>query len=113
MKAQFAQFNTGAPKSAIENYKKVIDIDPSQHSLWDQIGDIYNSIGEYDNALEAYEKYAEKNSNNPIAYKNLGDLYIKTSKFDAVISNYQKGSCSSTKQSKCTEKPSRCLWQNW
>ncbi len=90
MKAQFLQFNKDSEEESIVNLKKVIELDPSQHHLWDWIGDIYNNIGKYDFALDAYEKYAKTNQNNPIAYKNLGDLYIKEGNFDSAISNYQQ-----------------------
>ncbi|NVK21038.1 MAG: tetratricopeptide repeat protein [Kangiellaceae bacterium] len=89
MKASFYQV-TQKPIKAIENYKKVIELDPSQHVLWDVIGDIYTAIGDYDQAATAYEKYSEKNANNPIAFKNLGDLYSKTGNMDLAISNYQQ-----------------------
>ncbi|MRX27395.1 tetratricopeptide repeat protein [Kangiella sp. HZ709] len=89
LKAEFLRFNTDSYEESIANLKKVIELDPSQHALWDAIGDIYNSVGQYDKALDAYEKYSIKNSSNPIAYKNLGDLYKKTGNYDSVISNYQ------------------------
>ncbi len=89
-RAQFAGFGENNLKVATENFKKVIELDPSQHALWDVIGDMYNQAGMYDEALDAYEKYIQSNPNNPVAYKNLGDLYIKSGKFDSVLNNYQK-----------------------
>lgn len=90
MKANFLQYQINSQEEIVFNFKKVIELDPSQHYLWDLIGDIYNNAGQYDKALEAYENYAEMNPSNPIAYKNLGDLYIKRGNFDSVISNYQQ-----------------------
>lgn len=69
---------------------EVIELDPSQHHLWDTIGDLYSTLGEYEKAIIAYENYAKNNQNNPLSYKNIGDLYSKTGELDSAISHYQQ-----------------------
>ncbi|WP_251357981.1 tetratricopeptide repeat protein [Kangiella sp. TOML190] len=84
-----ANFSNKLPV-AIESWLKVIELDPSQSSLWDQIGDTYTALGQYDKAIEAYENYQKHYPSQPLAYKNLGDLYSQTGNIDSAISNYQK-----------------------
>ncbi len=74
----------------IINLKKVVEIDPSQHRVWDAIGDTYAQLGKYDQALEAYNKFKEANPTDPVSQKNIGDLYSQQGNHDLSISHYQK-----------------------
>lgn len=92
-----AYFNKARLMQNLRNYdefihslKKVVEIDPSQHRVWDAIGDTYSFLGKYDQALEAYNKFRAANPTDPVSEKNIGDLYSDQGKHDLAISQFQK-----------------------
>ena len=66
---------------ASENYKKVIEIDPSNGSYYAKLGKIYKDQNKYDLAIENYKKAIELNPNDVIYQQNLNDIMLlKTTK---------------------------------
>src|SRR4030042_2298143 len=82
---------------AIQAYQKVIELDPTYVEAYNNLGIIYQDIGDFDKALEAYQKaieYYQKALNvNPLhgeTHYNIGLLYEQLKNFNLAISHYQK-----------------------
>lgn len=63
-------------EKAIECYQKDLELFPDHLEFWEEIGDLYYYLEQYDEALNAYQK--AKNSDN--YYKNIGDVWLKKGK---------------------------------
>src|SRR5512139_1379466 len=63
-------------KLAIEEFKRVLAIDPNHAKAYNGIGVSYDLLGEYSNAAEAYEKALALNPELDYVYNNLGYCYL-------------------------------------
>ena len=80
-------------ESAIEYYKKGLEIDPNYAMIYNNLGLIYfnKKNDKYINeAEECYLKSISINKNLPEPYTNLGSLYRSINKFDEAIASYKK-----------------------
>jgi len=75
---------------AIEESKKVIEIDPSYAEIWNGLAFAYVGKGNFDKAIESINKYKEMvpNSWNPIDSR--GDIYFQMGKLDNALEDYNK-----------------------
>ncbi|UCC73855.1 MAG: tetratricopeptide repeat protein [Gemmatimonadota bacterium] len=60
---------------AVEQYVKILEIDPEQYDLLRQIGGVYESQGKFEEALEYYEAYAEQFPDERVSFTAIGDLH--------------------------------------
>ncbi|UCG53374.1 MAG: protein kinase [Candidatus Latescibacterota bacterium] len=88
--AKLAQQNR--TNEAIEQYEKILEIDPGRSGIIQIIGGLYRDKGDFDKALEYYESYAEQhpdvvNSFTEIAaiYRDLGDYDEATRYYDKAL----------------------------
>ena len=76
--------------NAIENYKKIIELNPKNDTAYGRIGVMYGLKEDYGNAIDNLKKAIELNPQNSIAYDNLGVVYSKKEEYDKAIENCKK-----------------------
>lgn len=65
------------PKQAIGELKAAIAIAPNNADLYEELGDQYQKVAQFDLATAAYEKELKLNPQNPIAMFNLGSIRVE------------------------------------
>lgn len=74
--------NTRAYEKAIEYYKKVMLIKPSQTDTLNELGLCYMSIGDFSNAEKYFKKAVLLKENDHEILTNLASVYINTGNYD-------------------------------
>ncbi|UCE08125.1 MAG: protein kinase, partial [bacterium] len=74
---------------AIEEYKKVLELDPNHGSSINELAYLYLQLGNFDKAIEYLERYKSLNPGDANPYDSLGDIYLRMGKFDKAIANYK------------------------
>ena len=75
---------------ALENYQKVLKLDPKRKLVNFQIGLILDQQGKSSEAIEAYGKEIENNPEHPFSHFNLAVLAQKAGRLDEALEEYQK-----------------------
>lgn len=75
---------------AIQAYQKVIELDPMYAEAYNNLGIIYQDIGDFDKAIEAYQKAIEVNPQYMKAYNNLGILLFLNNRYEESTQAFQK-----------------------
>lgn len=75
---------------AINNFSKVIEIDPNNEYAYFNRGNIYCSLGKYKEAISDYTKTIEINANYIDAYIGRGDTFDKINKYEEAIKDYNE-----------------------
>lgn len=116
-------FQKGDYAKAVNEYKKVLDLEPGNASTYNFIGDAYvklSNIGEavsnylgavngystdalYNNAIAVCKKILRINKDDPEVYKTLGDLYIQQGLVNEAITNLLEYAERKIKQGKADE----------
>lgn len=76
--------------SAIEYYKKGIELNPTSAEPYFKIGNAYSALYNYDEAINAYNKALEIKPDYADVLFNLGNAYLDKRDFDNAITSYQK-----------------------
>jgi len=74
---------------AIENFKKAINLNPSNFQFYYNLGLVYIKLENYDLAIENFKKSIELNSTDVDSFHNLGIAYFNKKEFEKAI-NIQK-----------------------
>ncbi len=77
----------GDLRKAIECYQKGLEITPNHAYFWEEIGDLYYDLEEYDQALSAYKHTKERRKH----YSDIGDVWLRRGDKRTCISWYKKG----------------------
>ncbi len=77
-------------EQAIRFYARVMVLDSSLSSPYNQIGYSYRALGEYEAAEEAFKKYIEKIPDDPNPYDSYAELLMKMGRYDQSIEMYEK-----------------------
>ena len=75
---------------AITAYQKAIESDPGFSIAYNNLGNAYADLNQYDKAIDAYLKAIERDPNYADYYKNLGNTYIDLNQYDKAIGAYLK-----------------------
>jgi tetratricopeptide (TPR) repeat protein len=67
---------------AIEQYERILEIDPSQTEYLRTLGNLTESMGDFDRATEFYERLVAESPDNYESYLDLGQLQRLQGKFD-------------------------------
>ena len=74
--------NKGEIDSAIEDYNKTIELNPSLDEVYNNRGVAYYKRGDYQRAIVDYTKTIELNPDDPIAYYNRGETLLHLNKWE-------------------------------
>lgn len=77
-------------EDALDEYQRVLEIDPSRHQYHDAIGDIYREMGRYEEARASYLEYAEHFPEDPDPFHEMGLLFQRTGKLDSAATYFEK-----------------------
>jgi tetratricopeptide (TPR) repeat protein len=77
-------------KDAIEEYKKIISIDPANVKAYNGAGVSFDQLGYTYRAIDYYKKALELNSGLGYVLNNLGYAYIRLGKYDKAIDALKK-----------------------
>lgn len=83
-------FKLGRYETAVEDFSKVVLIDPKDADAYNDRGSAYKLTGKIDKAIADYTKAADLNKKSGLAYNNLGSLYREQKEYDRAIKAYDK-----------------------
>ena len=82
----FELFNEGKYEESIKEFEKLLQENPNDFSLLNNIATAYFKIGNFNKAVENYIKSLEVNSNSLEVYQNLAEAYKSCGKIlDAIL----------------------------
>ena len=82
--------NQGRIKEAMEQYHKVIQINPNDCGTWNNLGVALAAQGRLDEAIENYRQAIQINPNSSDALNNLGNAFAAQGRFDEAIENFRQ-----------------------
>lgn len=83
----------GQTREAVAAYRKAIELGGGQPDIWkafNNLGDLFRTLGQYDLALANLNKALEINPNYALAYNNRGNVWFAQRDYDKAISDYDK-----------------------
>ena len=80
----------GNVESAIEKFKKAVEIDDKFAFAWDNLGISYRKMKDYDKAIEAYKKSLEIYEEGRLPLLNIAITYNLNEQYDEAISSYER-----------------------
>lgn len=86
----FLKVQTSGLAEAIDIYVDAIEKAPGFIPLYCLLGDIYRSVGQFDNAITEYKMAIWLDCLNISAYRNLCTAYEEIGDFDSAIETYEK-----------------------
>lgn len=86
----FFQSIPGDIKGAVKSYKKAMELEPDNGSIYQMLGYAYLKGKQYDKAREAFKKFAGLYPGNAFAYESMGDYYVAVKDFDKAGENYRR-----------------------
>ncbi len=81
---------TDKQDSAIEEYKKVLKLDPQNGSVYNLLGYIYLKRKDFAAAEIHFKKYIDVAPQSPNAYDSMGDYYLERGMLDDAIVRFEK-----------------------
>ncbi|MFA6518465.1 MAG: tetratricopeptide repeat protein [Candidatus Shapirobacteria bacterium] len=64
-------------------------VSPNSHNAWNNIGDDYDKLGQYDNAVRGFTQSVLVKPNYADAYHNRANIFFKTGRLDLARESYQ------------------------
>jgi tetratricopeptide (TPR) repeat protein len=77
-------------REAIETYERILELDPQQQDFLREIGDLHQSLGEYDEALDAYGRYARLNPDDERSFTQIADLHVTLGRHDEARTAFER-----------------------
>jgi tetratricopeptide (TPR) repeat protein len=77
-------------EGAIASYRRILELDPQQHELLLQIGDLEEELGEFADALATYGAYAEQFPNDVAAQLRLARVQVRTGQLDRAKASFDR-----------------------
>lgn len=82
--------NELTPQERIEQYKQILEIDPEDYQIRNNLGVVYAQLRLLDEAIEEFKKVLEQKPDYTTAWLNLGSAYGDAGKVDDAIKCYEK-----------------------
>ena len=76
-------------KKAISYYKKTIELRPDDAHAYNNMGNAYKEIGNFDRAIECYDSAISLKPDYASAHYNLGIVYQKKDEFSTALESYK------------------------
>lgn len=80
---------TGRSYQAIEEYNKVLALDPEFGWAMNELGYMYADIGDFDKAAEYFERYAASSPGDANPIDSLGELHFRMGRLDEATEHYR------------------------
>ena len=78
------------PAKALEEYNKVLELDPSFEGVFNSIAYIYMGMGDYEKAVEYFKKYASAYPEYANAHDSLGEAYFRMGRIEEAIAKFKE-----------------------
>jgi serine/threonine protein kinase/tetratricopeptide (TPR) repeat protein len=75
---------------AVEEYKRVLDLDPNYGWAMNELAYMYADVGDFDKAAELFSRYAEVSPGEANPIDSMGELYFRMGKLDQAIGKYKQ-----------------------
>ena len=75
---------------AVEEYKKVLELDPNYGWALNELAYMYTDIEEFDQAAEYFQRYAEISPGDANPIDSMGELYFRMGRLDEAIDHYKE-----------------------
>jgi len=75
---------------AVEEYKKVLELDPNYGWALNELAYMYTDIEEFDRAAEYFQRYAEVSPGDANPIDSMGELYFRMGRLDEAIDQYKE-----------------------
>ncbi len=75
---------------AVKDLKRVVELEPSDRTAWNNLGRAYLGLQQIDDAIAAYKKQIEVNPYDEYAHNNLGSAYLRQRKYDLAEASFKK-----------------------
>lgn len=72
-------------------YRKALEFDPNFAEAWNNLGDVYENLGDFEAALQCYEKTVALRPELAIAYFGMGDVHARCGRNEDAIRCYEEG----------------------
>ena len=71
-------------------YNEILKSSPYYEGVYDNLGILYNQLGEHQKAMNCYEKAIQIQPNNSATYNNLGNTLKELGEYQKAMSSYEK-----------------------
>lgn len=86
-----ALYATGDVQGAKAQYEAEIKLNPTDSTAYNNLGNVYRDLRDYDKAVSSYKQAIKLNAKNANAYTNLANVYMYTlNKKDLGIATYEE-----------------------
>jgi len=75
---------------AVEEYKKVLELDPNFGWAVNELAYMYTDIEEFDQAAEYFQRYAEISPGDANPVDSMGELYFRMGRLDEAVDQYRE-----------------------
>ena len=86
----YGYYELGEFETAIEQYSKAIELDPTQDGLYSERGTTYSQLGEYELALKDFDQAIALYPNYEKAYGNRAEVYLILERYEEALADYMK-----------------------
>jgi tetratricopeptide (TPR) repeat protein len=80
----------GERDRAIEQYEKILEIDPSRKEFLNAIAGQHREKGDFDTAISYYEAYAREHPDDAEVFRSMGEAFEIQGKYDSARENYER-----------------------
>ncbi|MBN2388681.1 MAG: ParB/RepB/Spo0J family partition protein [Anaerolineales bacterium] len=77
-------------RGVIATYKRVTEMNPENSAAWDKLGDLYSSLGQYEEAISAFQQAISVDASKEDYYYHLGQAYMAKGWFADAIRVFQE-----------------------
>jgi len=79
----------GRHDEAIAEYRRAVELDPTDAYPHNGLGNVYSDLGRHDEAIAEYRRAIELDPDLAMAHNNLGNVYRDLGRYDEAIAAYQ------------------------
>ena len=72
-------------------YRKAVEASPSYTEAWNNLGDVYENLGQYEQALEAYGKAAALSPDLAAPLFGIADVHFRCGRWQEAVEYYDRG----------------------
>lgn len=77
-------------EKAIDEFNKVLDLDPNYTDVYNQLGYTFASMGDFDKAIESMKRYAALSPGDANPLDSIAEVYFAMGDVDAAISKFEE-----------------------
>lgn len=85
-------FKEGKYKESIDAFSSVLETEPDNADVYNNMGVAYSCVGDFEHSEKAYVRAIELDPELAQAYINLSDLYYKSGDLSSAVGTLQRGS---------------------